>query len=174
VLVFSKTYFVLWTNFVNRKTESHGSVSNVFGKESSNSINFSTDMWWSCSWIYGIVKLFSGLYICNLLKCLTKEKVMGEIFEDQIFCANVHKGNVKTASSRPIIGHMQILKRYQGHLGCMLAHVLWLKKIQAEFCILSILANTKNIQAYRQLIWNVGSQNNVLTTGAPVHHDFIS
>jgi hypothetical protein len=28
-------------------------------------------------------KLFSGLYICNLLKCLTKEKVMGEIFEDQ-------------------------------------------------------------------------------------------
>jgi hypothetical protein len=37
-----------------------------------------------------------------------------------------------------------------------------------------ILANTKNIQAYRQLIWNVGSQNNVLTTGAPIHHDFIS
>ncbi len=70
------------------------------------------------------MKLFSGLYICNLLKCLTKEKVMGEIFDDQFFCANVHKGNVKTASSRPIIGHMQILKGYQGHLGCILAHVL--------------------------------------------------
>jgi hypothetical protein len=50
-------------------------------------------------------------------------------------------------------------------LGCMLAHVLWLKKIQAEFCIISILANTKNIQAYRQLIWNVGSQNKCFDNG---------
>jgi hypothetical protein len=29
----------------------------------------------------------------------------------------------------------------------MLAHVLRLKKIQGEFCIIIILANTKNIQA---------------------------
>ncbi len=34
---------------------------------------------------------------------------MGEIFEDQIFCTNVHEGNVKRAPSSPIIGHMQVL-----------------------------------------------------------------
>jgi hypothetical protein len=33
---------------------------------------------------------------------------MGEIFEDQIFCANVHNGNVNRAPSSPI-GHVQIL-----------------------------------------------------------------
>ncbi len=36
--------------------------------------------------------------------------VTGEIFEVQIFCANVHKGNVKRAPSSPIIGHVQILR----------------------------------------------------------------
>jgi hypothetical protein len=35
---------------------------------------------------------------------------MGEIFEDQIFCANVHNGNVNRAPSKPIIGHVQILE----------------------------------------------------------------
>jgi hypothetical protein len=35
---------------------------------------------------------------------------MGEIFEDQIFCANVSMGNVNRAPSSPIIGHVQILK----------------------------------------------------------------
>jgi hypothetical protein len=44
----------------------------------------------------------------NWLKCLWTKKVMGEIFEDQIFCANVHNGNVNRAPSSPI-GHVQIL-----------------------------------------------------------------
>jgi hypothetical protein len=35
---------------------------------------------------------------------------MGEIFENQIFCANVHNGKVNRAPSSPIIGHVQILK----------------------------------------------------------------
>jgi hypothetical protein len=49
-------------------------------------------------------------YIPNLLKYLCIKKVTGEIFEDQIFCANVPKGNVKRAPPSPIIGHVQILK----------------------------------------------------------------
>jgi hypothetical protein len=35
---------------------------------------------------------------------------MGEIFEDQIFCANGHNGNVNRAPSSPITGHVQTLK----------------------------------------------------------------
>jgi hypothetical protein len=51
-------------------------------------------------------------YIPNLndLKCLCIKKFTGEIFEVQIFCANVRKGNVKRAPSSPIIGHVQILR----------------------------------------------------------------
>jgi hypothetical protein len=62
---------------------------------------------------------------------------MGGIFEDQIFCANVHNGNVSRAPSSPIIGHVQILKVFRGpgHLGSVQAHVLPLKKFQAKFCI---------------------------------------
>jgi hypothetical protein len=47
--------------------------------------------------------------VWNWLKCLWTKKVMPEIFEDQIFCANVHNGNVNRAPSSPIIGHVQIL-----------------------------------------------------------------
>jgi hypothetical protein len=43
---------------------------------------------------------------------------MGEIFEDQIFCANVHNGNVNRAPSKPIIGHVQILK-------CLEEYFIW-------------------------------------------------
>jgi hypothetical protein len=48
--------------------------------------------------------------IWNWLKCLWTKKVIGEMFEDQIFCANVYNGNVNRAPSSPIIGHVQILK----------------------------------------------------------------
>jgi hypothetical protein len=97
---------------------------------------------------------------------------MGEIFEVQIFCANLHKGNVKRALSSPIIGHVQVLNvNITGHLGCVLAHVLRLKNIQAEFCIFwETQIEFKQTWQYRKLIWYVGSQNNVLTTRAHVHH----
>ncbi len=49
-------------------------------------------------------------YILNWFKALCIEKVTGEISEDQIFCANVPKGNENRAPSSPIIGHVQILK----------------------------------------------------------------
>jgi hypothetical protein len=46
---------------------------------------------------------------------------MGEIFEDQIFCANVHKGNVKRAPSSPIVGPMQVLNVNKTRsFGCVL------------------------------------------------------
>jgi hypothetical protein len=34
-----------------------------------------------------------------------------------------------------------------GHLRCVQAHVLQLKKIQAKFCIIIILTNTRKIQS---------------------------
>jgi hypothetical protein len=49
-------------------------------------------------------------YIPNRLKCLCIKKVRDEIFEVQIFCANVHIGSVKRAPSCPSIGHVQILR----------------------------------------------------------------
>jgi hypothetical protein len=43
---------------------------------------------------------------------------VGEIFEYQMFCANVHNGKVNRAPSSPIIGHVQILSVQRlGHLG---------------------------------------------------------
>jgi len=44
---------------------------------------------------------------------LVDKKVMGEIFENQIFCANVDTGNVNKPPSSPIIGLVQILKYSQ-------------------------------------------------------------
>jgi hypothetical protein len=71
---------------------------------------------------------------------------MGEIFEYQIFCANVHNGKVNRVPSSPIIGHVQILSVQRlGHLGRVQAYALQLKKFQAKFCI--ILANTRKIQS---------------------------
>jgi len=49
-------------------------------------------------------------YIPKRFKCLCIKKVRGEIFEVQIFSANVHKGSVKRGPSCPIIGHVQILR----------------------------------------------------------------
>ncbi len=80
-----------------------------FGMESSKLINYSREMCWSCPCIYEVVQLFSGIY-SKLIKVLVHKKVTGEIFEVWIFCANVHKGNVKRAPSRPILGHVQIVK----------------------------------------------------------------
>ncbi len=54
-------------------------------------------------------------YIPNWWKCLCIKKVTGETFEVRIFCANVHKGNVKRAPSSPIMGH----------LGQAIAHLLF-------------------------------------------------
>jgi hypothetical protein len=53
---------------------------------------------------FGYTELWNYLveYIPNWLKCLCIKKVTGEIFEVQISCANVHKGNVKRAPSSPI------------------------------------------------------------------------
>ncbi len=76
---------------------------------------------------------------------------MGEIFEYQIFCANVHNGKVNRAPSSPIIGHVQILSVQRlGHLGHVRAYALQLKKFQAKFCIIIILANTRKVQQMSQ------------------------
>jgi len=51
---------------------------------------------------------------------------MGEIFEDQKFCANVHKGKCKDSSFKAHYWAYANPKALTGlgHLGCMLAHVL--------------------------------------------------
>ncbi len=73
---------------------------------------------------------------------------MGEIFEDQIFCADLHNGNVNRAPSSPILGHANP-KAFTGlvHLGPVRAHALQLKIIQAKFCRIIILANTRKTQS---------------------------
>jgi hypothetical protein len=45
-----------------------------------------------------------------MIEVLANKKKVGEIFEYQIICANVHNGKVNRAPSSPIIGHVQILK----------------------------------------------------------------
>jgi hypothetical protein len=96
--------------------------------------------------------------ILNWLKCLRTKKVMGKIFEYQIFCANVHNGKVNRAPSSPIIGHVQILSVQRlGHLGRVWASALHLQKFQAKFCIIIILANTGKIQSNVKAI-NLGCE----------------
>ncbi len=60
-LSFSNIYFVKAENFVNRYKESHR-LFDFLGMECSKLINLSTDMCWSCPWIYGVVKLFCNIF----------------------------------------------------------------------------------------------------------------
>jgi hypothetical protein len=71
---------------------------------------------------------------------------MGEIFEDQIFCANVHKGNVKRAPSSPILGHMQVLNVSRTMSFGLCASPCFTTSTNSGR-ILHILANAKRIQA---------------------------
>jgi hypothetical protein len=86
-------------------------------------------------------------YIPNRFKCLCIKKVRGEIFEVQIFCANVHKGECKERSFMPhywpcanpkvtICNFDQVL----------LAQVLQFFKNQAELCK-TIFGQTQELQA---------------------------
>jgi hypothetical protein len=98
---------------------------------------------------------------------------MGEIFEDQIFCPNVHKGNVKRAPSRPIVGPMQVLNVNRTRSFGLHARACFTTSKNSGR-ILHILVSTKRIKAnvavQAKLIWDVGSEKNVFTTRAPVHH----
>jgi hypothetical protein len=71
---------------------------------------------------------------------------MGEIFEDQIFCPNVPKGNVKRAPSSPIVGPMQVLNVNRTRsFGLRASPCSTTSKNSGR--ILHILVSTKRIQA---------------------------
>jgi len=62
------------------------------------------------------------------------------------------------APSSPIIGHAQILSVQRlGHLGRVWAYALQLKKFQAKFSIIIILANTRKVQSNVKAI-NLGCE----------------
>jgi hypothetical protein len=85
---------------------------------------------------------------------------MGEIFEDQIFCPNVRKGNVKRAPSRPIEGPMQVLNVNRTRSFGLPASPCF-TTLKTSGRTLHILESTKRIQA------NVAVQGSDLGCGQP-------